>query len=137
MMEKKIALMEVLGCKYNDVSVEWENNYAAEGKEFIVLTEEEREEAVKEYIEQSVWAFSPSFLACETELPEEVFEALCEKCESGNDAILRLIEKTCGIEEFIESAVSADGHAHFLNTYDGTEDETEIEGEIYYIYRTN
>lgn len=139
MMEKKIALTEVLGCKYSEVEVSRYDDctFEAEGGDYLVLTEEERDEKVKEHIEQSVWAFNSSFLASQTDLPEEVFKALQDKCEDGNEAVLSLIEKTCGLDDFVEEAVSCDGYGHFLSTYDGNEEETEVEGETYYVYRTN
>lgn len=106
-------------------------------REYLVLNEEEREERVTDYIKQSLWAFNASFLAGETGLPEEVFTALNEKCESGNEAIEKLIEKTCGMESFVDAATSADGYGHFLSPYDGEEHEITVEGEYFYIYRVN
>ena len=105
--------------------------------EYMVLNEQERNEKVKEYIQETLWAFRPSFLAKETGLPEEVFRALSEKCESGNDAILALVEKTCGLDAFVKAAVEADGYGHFLAFYDGEEEKVAVEGEDYFIYRIN
>ena len=107
------------------------------GREYMVLTEHERYKKAKEYIQETLWAFIPSFLAEETGLPEEVFRALSEKCESGNDAILALVEKTCGLSTFVESAIKADGYGHFLASYDGKEGKVTVEGEDYFIYRIN
>lgn len=98
-----------------------------------VLTDDEANEAVKEYIRESLWAFRPDFLASETDLPAEAFAALGEKCESGNDGILRMVEKTCGLDAFVKAAISADGRGHFLAGYDSEENEC---GD-YFIYRTN
>lgn len=114
-----------------------ESNFEVFGNEYNVFTEEEREEEVTEYIKESVWAFNANFLASETELPGEVFTALSEKCESGNEAILKLIEKTCGLESFVDSATSADGYGHFLSPYDGEENEEKIDDTWFYIYRMN
>lgn len=102
-------------------------------REYIVATDEEADAAITEYIRESVWAFNPSFLSSMTGVPEEAFSSLADQCESGNDWVLRLIEKTCGLESFVEAAVSADGRGHFLSGYDGDEHES---GE-FYIYRTN
>lgn len=112
-----------------------ENDFT--GREFSVMTEEAREEQITEYIKDTLFAFKPSFLAGETDLPEEVFQTLCEKCEPGNEPILKLIEKTCGIKSFVDSAVGADGYGHFLNHYDGEEHEIEVNGVTYYVYRNN
>jgi hypothetical protein len=106
-------------------------------KEYMVLNEHERYKKAKEYIQETLWAFIPSFLAEETGLPEEVFHALTEKCESGNDAILALVEKTCGLDAFVKTAIEADGYGHFLAFYDGEEGEVTVEGEDYFIYRIN
>ena len=82
-----------------------------------------------------MWAFNPSFLAQETDsdlLP--VYESFVKSdlCESANEAILCLVEKFNGLDSFVESAVSADGYAHFLSRNDGSELE---QGE-YFIYRS-
>ena len=106
-------------------------------REYLVLTEDEREKEVTEYIKESLWAFNPSFLAGETDLPEEVFTALSEKCESGNEAILKIIESTTTLEDFVDAAVSADGYGHFLSPYDGEEGEIKEGDQWFYIYRVN
>jgi hypothetical protein len=105
--------------------------------EYMVLNERERDKEIKEYIQETLWAFYPSFLAKKTGLPEKVFEALSEKYEDGNDAILALVEKTCGLDTFIKSAIEADGYGHFLAPYDGKEGRETVEGEDYFIYRIN
>ena len=70
-------------------------------------------------------------------MPEEIFSALSEKCESGNTAILALVEKTCGLDALVDSAVKADGYGHFLSSYDGKEGRVSVGGENYFIYRIN
>lgn len=122
-----------------------ENLFDVCGREYLVLTEEEREKEVTENIKESLWAFNSSFLAGETDLPEEVFQALVvpsnftvrfsERYESGNEGILKLIEKTCGLESLVDAATSADGYGHFLSPYDGEEGEVKEGNEWYYIYR--
>lgn len=103
--------------------------------EYMVLSEQERYEKTKKYIQETLWAFCPSFLAKETGLPEKVFHALTEMCESGNSAILALIEKTCGLDAFIEAAIKTDGYGNFLSSYDGKEKRVSVKGEDYFIYR--
>ena len=103
-------------------------------EDYLVLTDEEADEKAKEYIKDSAWAFNASFLANFTDLPEEVFTAMQGKCESSNDAILKLIERSeGGLDRFIEEAISADGRGHFMSSYDGEEAE---EGQ-FFIYRLN
>jgi hypothetical protein len=41
------------------------------------------------------------------------------------------------IDEFVEDAIRYDGYGHFLSPYDGEENEIEVDGATYYVYRTN
>ena len=101
--------------------------------EYAIGDDAAADSAAKEYIVGSVWAFNASFLAGETDLPQEVFEAMQVKCEGANEPILMLIEKTCGLASFVQSAISADGRGHFLSSYDGEENEQ----DGLFIYRIN
>ena len=101
--------------------------------EYAIGTDDEADKAVQEYIEGSVWAFNANFLASMTDMPCEIFEALQPQCESSNDAILACIEQTCGIDDFVEEAISADGRGHFLSNYDGY--EANVEGLV--MFRIN
>jgi hypothetical protein len=107
--------------------------------DYLVLTDEEADEKAKEYITDSLWAFNPSFLANMTDFDEEIFQAIADngKCESNNDVIYNTIQKTCGINDFVEAAVQADGRGHFMSSYDGNENEETVQGETFYIYRQN
>ena len=98
-----------------------EGKVTVEGGAYMVLNEHERNEKAKEYIQETL----------------EVFRALSEKCEAGNDATLALVEKTCGLDTFVKSAIEADGYGHFLAPYDGKEGKVTVEGEEYFIYRIN
>lgn len=111
--------------------------YACNGGEYAIGTDDEANEAAKEYIQDTLWAFNASFLAGETDLPEEVFEALSARFEDSNSVILKIIKGSCGIEDFVESAISADGRGHFLSSYDGNENEETVNGFTHYIYRVN
>ena len=140
MMNRKLALINYLkegGFTQEEIKEGHDSCFSMVQGEYMVLSEHERYEKTKEYIRETLWAFSPSFLSKETGLPKEVFSALSEKCESGNDAILALIEKTCGLDAFVEAAVEADGYGHFLASYDGREGKVTVEGEDYFIYRIN
>ena len=103
------------------------------GCEYRVLTDDEADTAFAEYVEQSLWAFNPSFLSGETGINESVFEALSGQCEDANDPILSIIRGSCGLDDFIEAAKSADGRGPGLSGYDGEE----LEYGDYYLYRTN
>lgn len=125
---KAEALAKALGIDVEEVELKGEY-YVAEGYDYEVHNWEEREERVTEYIRNSLWAFNADFLANMTDLPEEVFEALSEKYEGGNDAIERIITKTCGLEAFVDEAISYDGYGHFMSSYDG--EEIELDGDLY------
>ena len=107
---------------------------------YIVLTDDEANEKAKEYILDSVWAFNADFIIDHASALDhspasyKIVEAIREQYESGNDAMLKLIDND---DEFIEDAISADGRGHFLNTYDGNENEETVCGQTFYIYRMN
>jgi hypothetical protein len=109
------------------------STFTVHSEEYLVLTDEEADKACAENIKDSVWAFSSDFLASETGTYANVFKALSELHERGNNAILSLIEGSCGIDKFIEDAIAADGRGHFLASYDGKENEY----KGYFIYRVN
>lgn len=91
------------------------------GEYAIAFSDKIANESAKQYIEESLWAFNAVFLASETDMSVEIYEALQPKCEGSNDAILKLVEKTCGLQEFVESAINADGRGHFISSYDSEE----------------
>tara|TARA_B100001287_G_C22666954_1_gene523287 strand:- start:162 stop:1055 length:894 start_codon:yes stop_codon:yes gene_type:complete len=65
--------------------------------------------------------FSPGWTSTMTGLPSVVFEAIQENVPTSdaNDAYRALIEATCGLQEFIEAAIDADGWENFLPGSDG------------------
>ncbi len=134
---RKSALAAYLSIDVDDVEVSRydDTTFDADGAEYLVLTDEEADDKAQEYVTDSLWAFNASFLSGETGLDEDIFTAIQsnDKCESNNDAMLALIKSTCGLDSFVESAISADGRGHFMSSYDGEENE---QGE-FYIYRTN
>tara|TARA_R100000231_G_scaffold138537_1_gene117097 strand:+ start:1122 stop:1643 length:522 start_codon:yes stop_codon:yes gene_type:complete len=110
---------------------------------YIICTDVEANDLAYEYIVDSLWAFTPSFLAFETGIDIEVFEALAAngKCEDNNDAIASLIKATgfdgTAIQDFVDSAVAADGRGHFIAQYDHNEHEVKVGDKTFYIYRVN
>ena len=133
-----LALSDFLGISPEDISTEPYDYYGLtvfstpEG-DYLVCLNDEANSACDEYVKESVWAFNASFLSSMTGLPEAMFTAVQEQCEGANDAILQVIDQSCGLDDFVDSAVSADGRGHFLSGYDGEERE---QGD-YFIYRTN
>lgn len=118
----------------DDVEINGER-CCVQGTDYIAGNDEEMTEAVTESIKQTLWAFNANFLASMTDMPEKIFSALQDQCEDANDAVEACIDKTCGIEEFVEAAVRADGRGHFLNSYDGGELEQSINGTLYFACR--
>lgn len=92
--------------------------------EYLVLSDEEADERAREDILNCLWAFDADFMAGKTDLPREAFSALAQISESANDAVLAIVEKTCGIDNLVRDAILTDGRAHFImNSYDGEEHE--------------
>jgi hypothetical protein len=104
--------------------------YRAEGGEYAVGTERQVEEAVREYVRDSLWAFRPEFLQGYTpaEVDAEILTVIIEKkCEDATEIIARLVGDRLG--KLIDDAVAADGRGHFLASYDGEErDSSDVEG---------
>jgi hypothetical protein len=137
------AVADQIGCDPDDLTLETHTHYGLEvfsngRNEYAVGTDSEADEACKEYIKDSAWAFRSSFICEYCNLPQELAEALeamqSKKCEGANDSILALIDKTDGgLDGFVEEAISADGRGHFLSSYDGNENEK----DGFFIYRIN
>lgn len=138
--ERMEALANAVGAEFlDDIDQidEEDNLFGLYGGEYKVLTEDEAYQAVTDDIKESLWAFNASFLANITNLPEEVFKALSNQFENSNEAILKLVETTCGLETLVAEAIKADGYGHFLAPYDSDEQEYTLNDTTYYIYRTN
>lgn len=136
--DQVLALCDFLDCEPDDLKQESHDHYGltvySQGsQEYAIGTDSESDAAAQKNIEDSAWAFNASFLSSFCDLTEKVFEALQEGCEDSNDAVVSLIEKSGGIEDFAQQAISADGRGHFLGGYDGEEKEQ----DEFYIYRTN
>lgn len=112
------------------------NSFEVEGREYLVLIEEEADERAKEEILNSIWAFNASFIEDYTDgIDAETIKIIQEaKYEDANEPIKRMIKD---LDSFVEDAISADGRGHFLSGYDGEENEQNINHQWVYIYRTN
>ena len=111
-----------------------ESTYTIDGEEWLIVSSADAIELAHESIKELVWAFKASFLSSFTGIDKAVFEALSEKCEGGNEAILSLIEANGGFSSFAEEAISCDGLGHFLSPYDG--EEIRLDNE-YMAFRMN
>lgn len=131
-------LLDITGLDYDELTETELDNW-------LLVDVDEREEELQNNIENSVWAFNPTFLACFTKLPEEIFKALQDQCEGANDTVMALIQsngphhsKKQNFEAFCEEATLYDGYGHFLSPYDGEEHEIEKDGKTkYWLYRLN
>ena len=97
--------------------------FTIDGEDVAIARElKEAEEAAKEYIKDSVWAFNASFLASHiANLDEEDIDSIRgDRCEDANPALLKLIDD---FDAFAKEAIATDGLGHFLATYDGEERE--------------
>jgi len=129
-----VALAEEFGCGVQDIVDLGHNRVQIEGHEYKIFTEDEANDAVADYIADSLWAFTPSFLSGLTGIDEEVFKLLSERCD--NDAIHSILRGTnVSMSEVVDEAIRWDGRGHFLNSYDGNEYEVYVDGEYYYLYR--
>lgn len=141
-MNKKQALAKFLEFTTDDQldSIEesryQDNLFEVDGDEYLVLTDDEADEAAKEHILDSLWAFNADFIAshANANLDKGAIEALQEMqgklCESANPIVKAMIKD---IDHFVDDAINCDGRGHFLSPYDGEENES---GE-YFIYRIN
>ena len=136
----KIAeLAEHLGCDADEIKVSSWNDLIFEygDQEYLVLTDEEADEHVENYILDDLWAFRAEFIIDECDLDlvcTDSLRKMQETCYEGcNELIRALIDSTCGIDTFIYDAIACDGRGHFLASYDGHENET----QHFYIYRMN
>lgn len=106
--------------------------------DYLVYTDEEADEAVREYIEETVWAFSPSFLQAHTDVSIDTIRRMQgSMSESANEVITAMIKD---FDYFVDDAVACDGRGHFLAPYDFEENYVSFsneEGEnvTYFIYR--
>ena len=146
-MQNKIKALKI---ELNDLDIEVKQSkydkdtFETEHGDFLVLTDKEADERVKESIKDTLWAFNTPFILehvkgyqnttdyedrCITKALEKLQEDLCE---SANPIIERLIDN---LDEFVKDAVNYDGRGHFLASYDGDEREVEVDGTKYFIYK--
>ena len=104
----------------------------AEGEEYLILTQEEKNQRLRDTIKNDLWAFNANFILDFSDIPlddailtaiKEMQEKLCESCQP---IMYRLIDGDNRLDEFVEDAVDASGAGNFLNRYDGEEIETSV-----------
>lgn len=146
---KCTALAEFLECSAQIIiSPHHENFFEVWGQEYLVLTEQEADDAIAQQIEEDeLWLFYPDWIVKHTLLREGtqfedyehkailqaftvIQEHLMEKC---HPMLKGLIDATCGMPLFIEEAIAHNGRGHFLAPYDRDEKR---QGD-FCIYRMN
>lgn len=113
MKNKRKALAQYLDCKKKEIDqcTYSDNIFTYGSEEYLVLTDEEADDAWEEsldnYLEECIYP----------ELPDNMINYFDDE-KWKNDA-------------------KFDGRGHSLNYYDGSEEVEEVKGETYYIYRQN
>jgi hypothetical protein len=109
--------------------------------EYMVLTDEEADKEARTDIEELLWAFNTEFIINYTPLEQSgnVVDAIRKMQEQLSEDANPIMAALVGdnIDQLVEDAIAADGRGHFLNTYDDEENEANINGTWYFIYRTN
>lgn len=110
--DRVVALAYFLETETDEIKEGYSDTcYEAEGAEYLVLTDYEADELHDEqleyYIEECIMPEIPEYLRC-------YFD-----------------------DERWKNDAEMDGRGHSISSYDGCEYEAEVNGEVYYIYRTN
>ena len=139
MIKNKVqALKLFLDIDENDIEdISWTDHldpFTYGNSEYLILTDDEADDKAKEYILDTLWAFTPQFLSSHSGIDESVFKCLQEQYETANDPILRLIKD---VDHFVDDAIACDGRGHFISSYDGEEAYENYANETFYIYRVN
>lgn len=127
------ALAQFLGCGTDELNVSSYDDKRIEcgSQEYLVCTDSEADDKARREIKESLWAFNADFILSECGLDlsgAKSLKTMQEKsCEGANDFTLSLVEKCCGLQRFVDAAISADGRGHFLASYDSEENEVTIE----------
>lgn len=74
-----------------------------------------------------------------TEIVDEKVQELVDDAINDPESFLNNMgldwENFVDVDELIEDAIDTDGEAHFLNSYDGSSDEIDVEGTLFYVMR--
>ena len=128
----RVRLAEHLDCNIKEIEQGYDDSTFYHGNaEYLLLTDSQADKIAKDYIKESIWAFSPWFVASHTDLDEEIIKHLQEKCEDANDVLLNSIKD---VDAFISDAIGIDGRGHFMATYDGYEQQID---DNLFLYRIN
>lgn len=133
MNSKITALAAYLSCSAQEIHCQ-HGVYIHHGRQYLVLTDQEADQAARDDIEQSLFAFNADFIAANARVDigpsgvRALREVQSKLCEESNPLILAII---ADLEGFVAKACSLDGRGHFVSHYDGQEHEQ----DGLYIYR--
>ena len=104
---------------------------------FGICDDQEKATAMAKYVEENIWSFTPHFLASHCVLPVEVIQLIQDNmCERASTVFLALIPpESSEFRDLCSEALSVDGFGHFFNTYDGSSEDVEFDGETYTVFR--
>lgn len=121
------------------------------GYEYAIYSKGEADNEVAARIKDTMCYLSADFICEECGLFKDTYTD-CEKqkisrsirdiqrtlYEHSNPALQAIIERSIGMERFIEDAIAMYSRSAFLHvTGNGLEEELHIDGEVFYIYRIN
>lgn len=122
-----------------EIEKEGDNTYKYDGEYYYCGADDEMFSIVKDYIEDTLWAFNNNFLWGYGSLRlmnagdcDVILNAVKDKAEDGNEAIKALVDWNNNWDELVAAAIGAEGIGHFLNSYDGTHEEVTY-NEVDYI----
>lgn len=105
------------------------------GGDWMVFDLQAAERAIKEYVQETIWSFSPELLEQATKIPAIVFSTLANLADSANSAVLAILEDRYSLKEFVKDVIALDGRGQFLATYDSNEVVMKVGKYAFYCYR--
>lgn len=105
--------------------------------DWLVVDNRDIDEFVRDLVSKRVWAYHSKALSECTGEPVEVFRLLQTLYEDSNNAILAIINHTCGLDTFIMTMIANLGRGMVVGQYDSTEYELKIGKNVYWVYRVN
>lgn len=128
MNEKKSALLKFFNIDTLDKNnVFVANVFTFYCSTYLVLTDEEANNEMYEYVKNNMCVFDAEFILEQSDIKytEETKTSLTKMLNSCtndcNSFILAFIESTCGIDYFVESAIKHNGRTFFISFFDNLE----------------
>lgn len=129
-------VLELIDLTIDDVIIK-DKAISSGNSEWVVFSDRDADRSVYEFIKESLWSFRPKFISEMTGYDNDEVITLLTENEFEDGKLIEIVEHSCGLDNFVNEAIKADGRGHFLSTYDGQETEIRVNGEYYYVYRVN